>query len=137
MRRSGGQRAGCDRQERLLFACLLCVTILVGHHVLMGGMWPTMPVAQADGHGATGLALLSSALPDARSPRSPCAPDALLGHCLDPQGLLPLLLLALAAIACLLPGLAGDPRLARGALGAAPPPLSPARRRALLQVFRC
>lgn len=141
--RRGENNAGLRRHFVAL--CAAVVVLCIGHQLLMASDRHATVMGSA--HGWTGGTLPAAPLAgamgvhraDLASERVPEMPLPLLGDCPAQQAVVPLLLLLVLLI-----GGTGGWWMVPGAGGAAcrlpvrslPPPLPPAKRRALLQVFR-
>lgn len=139
------QRRGGRLGRGLVLMCMLVLALCVTHQLLMASERHAMVMGPLHERVFPAPVAVSGAtMPDASDPieeRRPRAPQPILGECPAQQAILPLLLMVLLlAGACLWVGraslLPADSRAwSRSLRDFLPPPLAPARRRALLQVF--
>jgi hypothetical protein len=132
-------REGWSSDWRVRVCCSLVILLVVAHIVLMASERYDATIGPIV-VGAVVPAAVGAAHGDARAgEHAPDAPHPVVGGCSAQQAVLPVLLLLLA-LGALVALRAAAPRGRRSPLAwhvrfPLPPPLAPARRRALLQVF--
>lgn len=131
--------------HRLALSCLLSLLLLIAHQALMSSERHTMAMAVLSEWlaPASQTVLVAGLSPAHESDGQPMpqAPETVMSDCLNQQAIFPLLLLILvlsgilAELGSPLQSMTGLHAWMHGILAPYPPPLAPARRRALLQVF--
>ena len=141
--------SGVALRRLLAPACLLVLALLLAHVALMAGERHGEVMGPLHGHAASRSAAPVLVAPEAVGTTgggvvtpepAPHAPPASLGDCPARQAVLPLLVLLFLLVGtprlfAVQPGGAGPFARPWGSRFSLPPPLAPARRRALLQVF--